>query len=240
LRNLTEARVNPEVVRTKNFVPDATAFIINLARKALAERGEFRIALSGGNTPRPVYAEVARLGRDLPWEKFVITFGDERCVPPEDEQSNYRMARETLLSAANVPPESVLRMRGEIDPPVAAQEYQDALDLRASQRGEQIYRHDLMLLGLGEDGHTASLFPGTAALEETKRRVVENFVPKFNSWRLTCTFPLINQARHICFLLNASKHADLVESVLQGDPQYPASRVQPSSGNLTWILGQAA
>jgi 6-phosphogluconolactonase len=240
LRNLTEARANPEVVRTKNFVPDATAFIINLARKALAERGEFRIALSGGNTPRPVYAEVARLGRDLPWEKFVITFGDERCVPPEDEQSNYRMARETLLSAANVPPESVLRMRGELDPPIAAQEYQDALDLRANQRGEPIYRHDLMLLGLGEDGHTASLFPGTAALEETKRRVVENFVPKFNSWRLTCTFPLINQSRHVCFLLNASKHADLVERVLQGDPQYPASRVQPSSGNLTWILGQAA
>jgi len=240
LRNLTEARVNPEVVRTKNFVADATAFIINLARKALDERGEFRIALSGGNTPRPVYAEVARLGHDLPWNKFLITFGDERCVPPEDEQSNYRMARETLLSAANVPPESVLRMRGELDPPIAAQEYQDALDLRASQRGEPIYRHDLMLLGLGEDGHTASLFPGTAALEETKRRVVENFVPKFNSWRLTCTFPLINQARHVCFLLNASKHADLVERVLQGDPQYPASRVQPSSGNLTWILGQAA
>jgi 6-phosphogluconolactonase len=240
LRNLTEARVNPEVVRTKNFVPDATALIINLARKALAERGEFRIALSGGNTPRPVYAEVARLGRDLPWNKILITFGDERCVPPEDEQSNYRMARETLLSAANVPPESVLRMRGELDPPIAAQEYQDALDLRANQRGEQIYRHDLMLLGLGEDGHTASLFPGTAALEETKRRVVENFVPKFNSWRLTCTFPLINQSRHVCFLLNASKHADLVERVLQGDPQYPASRVQPSSGNLTWILGQAA
>jgi 6-phosphogluconolactonase len=240
LRDLSGARINPEVVRTKNFVPDAADFIMKSARQALAERGEFRIALSGGNTPRPVYAEVARLGHDLPWDKVLFTFGDERCVPPEDEQSNYRMARENLLSIANVPPESVLRMRGEIEPPRAAQEYQDELGQRASQRGEQIYRHDLILLGLGEDGHTASLFPGTAALEEMKRTVVENFVPKFDSWRLTCTLPLINQARHICFLLNASKHADLVDRVLQGDPQYPASRVQPSSGNLTWILGQAA
>jgi 6-phosphogluconolactonase len=227
-----------EVVRTKNFATDAANFIIDCAHKALAERNEFRIALSGGNTPRPVYTEIARIGRDLPWERVFFTFGDERCVPPEDEQSNYRMARENLFVPAAIPERSIARMRGEIDPQIAAQEYQDHLDLLATQRGEQIYRHDLILLGLGEDGHTASLFPGTVALEEVVRRVVANFVPKFNAWRLTFTFPLINHARHVCFLVNASKHADLIERVLQGDPQFPASRVQSALGDVTWILGQ--
>jgi 6-phosphogluconolactonase len=226
------------VVRTKNFVTDAANFIVDLAHKALAERNEFRIALSGGNTPRPVYSEVARMGRDLPWERVLITFGDERCVPPDDEQSNYRMARETLFVPAAIPEKSILRMRGEIEPQIAAQEYQDDVDLLATQRGEQIYRHDLILLGLGDDGHTASLFPETAALNETTRRVTSNFVPKLNTWRLTFTFPLINHARQVCFLANATKNAELIESVIEGDPKFPASRVNPTAGSLTWILGE--
>ena len=229
-----------QIIRTKNFVEEATSFIFDLAQKALSERNEFRIALSGGNTPRPVYAQLARVGHDFPWDKILITFGDERCVPPDHEQSNYRMARESLLVPANVPDKSVLRMRGEIDPQIAAQEYEEQLDVLTSQRDEKIYRHDLILLGLGEDGHTASLFPDTPALEEKTRKVVANFVPKFDSWRLTFTFPLINHSRHVCFLVNASKHAELIEQVLGGDPKFPASRVQPISGDLTWILGQAA
>jgi 6-phosphogluconolactonase len=226
------------VVRTKSFVTDAANLIVDLAHKALAERNEFRIALSGGNTPRPVYSEVARMGRDLPWERVQITFGDERCVPPDDEQSNYRMARETLFVPAAIPEKSILRMRGEIEPQIAAQEYQDDVDLLATQRGEQIYRHDLILLGLGDDGHTASLFPETAALNETTRRVVANFVPKLNTWRLTFTFPLINHARQVCFLVNATKNAELIERVIKGDPKFPASRVNPTAGSLTWILGE--
>src|ERR1700732_1907569 len=214
-----------EIVRTKNFVADAANFIVDLAHKALAERNEFRIALSGGNTPRPVYSEVARIGRDLPWDRALITFGDERCVPPDDAESNFRMARETLSFPAAIPEKSILRMRGEIEPQIAAQEYQDDFDLLATQRGEQIYRHDLILLGLGEDGHTASLFPETAALNEQTRRVVANFVPKLNAWRLTFTFRLINHARHVCFLVNATKNADLIERVLSCDTQYPAARV---------------
>jgi 6-phosphogluconolactonase len=225
-----------EVVRTKNFVADAANFIVDLAHKALAERNEFRIALSGGNTPRPVYSEVARIGRHLPWDRALITFGDERCVPPDDAQSNFRMARETLFVPGAIPEKSILRMRGEIDPQIAAQEYQDDIDLIATQRSEQIYRHDLILLGLGDDGHTASLFPETAALNEAERRVVANFVPKFNAWRLTFTFPPINHARHVCFLINATKNAELIERVIKGDSKFPASRVNPSSGQLTWIL----
>ena len=227
-----------EVVRTKNFANDAADFVLDLARKALAERNEFRIALSGGSTPRPVHSEIARIGRDLPWDRVLITFGDERCVPPDDDQSNFKMARETLLLPAAVPEKSVLRMRGEIEPHLAAQEYQDEVDLLGTQRGEQTYRHDLILLGLGPDGHTASLFPETAALDEISQRVVANFVPKLNTWRLTFTFPLINRARHICFLVSTNKNAELIEAVIAGDRQYPAARVNPTSGKLTWILGE--
>ena len=230
--------MNAEVVRTKNFVADAADFIVDLARKALAERNEFRIALSGGDTPRPVYSEIARIGTDLPWDRALITFGDERCVPPDDEQSNFRMARETLLIPAAIPEKSILRMRGELDPQIAAQQYQDDLDLLATQRGEQLYRHDLILLGLGPDGHTASLFPKTAALNEMNQRVVANFVSRLNSWRLTFTFPVINHARHICFLVNATKNTELIDQVIKGDPKFPASRVKPTSGQLTWILGE--
>jgi 6-phosphogluconolactonase len=233
------SRMKREVIRSKNFVPDAVEFILQQARTALEERGQFRIALSGGNTPRPVYRELARLGQDVPWDRVFFTFGDERCVPPGDDQSNFRTARESLFAPAGVPDQSIARMRGEIDPQLAAQEYQDGLDLLAAQHGEAIYRHDLILLGMGDDGHTASLFPGTTALREATQKIVANYVPKFDAWRITFTFPLINQARHICFLANANKNAALLEKVLAGDPQYPAARVEATDGNLTWILGES-
>jgi len=169
------------VIRTKNFAADAADFIIDQARKAIGERNEFRIALSGGNTPRPVYARLATVARDLPWELIRITFGDERCVPPDDPQSNFRMAQEILFVPADIPEKSIARMRGEIDPQIAAREYEDHLNVLAAQRSETIYRHDLILLGLGNDGHTASLFPNTAGLEEKKRKVIANFVPKSDS-----------------------------------------------------------
>ena len=225
-----------QIIRTKNFVADSANFILDQAHQSIGERDEFRIALSGGNTPRPVYARLATRARDLPWELFRITFGDERCVPPDDLQSNFRMARETLFVPAAIPEKSIMRMRGEIDPPIAAEEYEDHLDLLAKQRGEHIYQHDLILLGLGDDGHIASLFPDTVGLDETTRRVIANFVPKFNSWRLTFTFPLINHARQICFLVNAMEKANVIERVLRGDPQLPASRVTPATGDVTWIL----
>jgi 6-phosphogluconolactonase len=231
--------MNRDVVRSRNFVSDAAEFLLSQARSALGERDQFRIALSGGNTPRPVYTEFARIGRELPWDRVHFTFGDERCVPPDDPQSNFRMARESLFIPGAVPEKSIARMRGEIDPHLAAQEYQDGLDLLATQRGEMIYRHDLILLGVGDDGHTASLFPGTAALEETTRKVAANFVPKLDAWRLTFTYPLINQARHVCFLANANKNPALLEKILKGDQQFPAARVAPANGRITWILGES-
>ncbi len=225
-----------EIIRTKQFAADAAAFLLQQARAALAERQEFRIALSGGNTPRPVYAEFARRGSDLPWERVIFTFSDERCVPPDDSKSNFRMANESLFLPAAVPEKSILRLRGEMDPQLAAQEYQDQLDLLATQRGETIYRHDLLLLGLGDEGHTASLFPGTAALDEKANRVAATYVPKLESWRLTFTFPLIAKARHVCFLVNATKQPALLERVLRGDRELPAARV--IAEKVTWILGE--
>jgi 6-phosphogluconolactonase len=231
-------KADRQIIRTKNFVADAAAFILEQAHKAIGDRDEFRIALSGGNTPAPVYARIAATARQFPWELVRFTFGDERCVSPDNPRSNFRMASENFFVPAAVPERSITRMRGEIDPQIAAQEYQDQLDLIATQRGERIYQHDLILLGLGDDGHTASLFPGTAALEETVRRVVANFVPKLNAWRLTFTFRLINHARHILFLVGASKDPELIERVLEGHQQFPAARVNPSAGEVTWIIGE--
>jgi 6-phosphogluconolactonase len=229
----------PTVIRTNNFVPDASAFILEQARKAIAERSEFRIALSGGNTPAPVYRRIAVEAHELPWQSVRFTFGDERCVPPDDPQSNFRMARENLFVPAAVPEKSIMRMRGEIDPQTAAQEYEDQLNAIAIGSGEAIYQHDLILLGLGDDGHTASLFPGTVALGEMTRRVVANFVPKLNTWRLTFTFLLINHARHILFLVGASKNPELIERVLAGDQKFPAARVNPVAGEVTWIIEES-
>jgi 6-phosphogluconolactonase len=231
-------KTRPQVLRTKSFAADAAAFILEQAREAIRDRNEFRIALSGGNTPAPVYAQLAALGDDLPWDRIRFTFGDERCVPPDDPQSNFRMARENLFRPAAVPEKSVMRMRGEMDPQIAARDYEQQLWAIATEREELIYRHDLILLGLGPDGHTASLFPGTAALEETTRAVVANFVPNLNAWRLTFTFLLINHARKILFLVGPSKNPQLIERVLEGDQQFPAARVNPSAGKVTWIVGE--
>ena len=223
---------SPEIIHSENFVADAVGLILKSAREAIAARGEFRIALSGGRTPRKIYAQLATA--ELPWDQVFITFGDERCVPPDDEQSNYRMARESLLDAAPIPGGNVLRMRGELSPEEAAAQYET--DLAARAAGAR-YVHDLLLLGLGDDGHTASLFPGTGALAETERNVVANFVPKFSTHRLTFTFPLINAARHVCFLVDGNAKAPVVDSILRGGSGFPAERVAPVSGRLTWLLG---
>ena len=223
-----------EVLRTKTFATEAANFILMTARAALDARDEFRIALSGGNTPRAVYSEMAK--RDMPWERFQFSFGDERCVPPENDESNFRMANVALFRPASVPDPSILRMRGEIEPVLAAKEYQAQLDALAAK--QQIYEHDLILLGLGDDGHTASLFPGTNALSETEHRVVANYVSKLNSWRLTFTFPLIFAARAVCFLIGANKDPKLIERIFSGDPALPAAQVDQNAKSVTWIIEQ--
>jgi 6-phosphogluconolactonase len=229
----------PQVVRTKNFVPDAARLILEHARKAIAERGLFRLALSGGNTPRAIHAELARTAGDLPWSKVQITFGDERCVPPDHKDSNYLMAKESLLDPAGIPDSNVFRIRGEIDPELAARECEVKLAAVAARFGETRYVHDLILLGMGEDGHTASLFPGSPALDETERNVIAATGPKPPPQRVTFTFPLLNAARHICFLVRADPSKEqILQEAIAGDMRHPSARVRPVSGGLTWLIGE--
>jgi 6-phosphogluconolactonase len=228
--------VIPRVIRTPDFAAYAAGFIAEAARAAIAERAVFRLALSGGNTPRPVHEALAEVG-DLSWEKIQITFGDERCVPQDSADSNYRMARESLLDRVKIPAGNVFRIRGEIDPEAAAQEYEAQLSAFAARFGEPRYRHDLLILGLGEDGHTASLFPGSPALAETARNVIPATGPKPPPQRITMTLPLINAARHVVFLVNDPEKQPIIDEILAGSSAYPAARVLPADGKLTWILG---
>ena len=217
----------PEIIRTTNFVDDAAQLIIDHATRAIAERGRFFLALSGGSTPKAIYEKLAKLAVDT--SKWVITFGDERCVPPEDSQSNFRMASEVWLNSSAA---TVLRLKGEMEPAVAAADYETQLDAFPD------FRHDLILLGMGDDGHTSSLFPGTDALKVADRRIVENYVPKLEVWRLTFTFPFINAARNIVFLVNDRTKQPLVENILRGGTDYPSERIVPADGTLLWILGE--
>lgn len=225
--------MKPEIIHSTNFVADAVNLIRAEAAAAIAARGVFRIALSGGNTPRPVYEALVKEQTD--WSKWVFTFGDERCVPPTDEQSNYRMARLALFDHIAIPAENILRIRAEAEPEVAAEEYEATLRQHAA--GEDYYRHDLLLLGMGDDGHTASLFPGTEALKVTDRWVVANFVPKFDTHRITFTYPLLDASRHVCFLVNSKGKDAVLDEVFSGTSHYPSAAVNPTDGKLTWLLG---
>ena len=225
------------IIKTDTFVGDAAAIIHDCALEAIADRGIFRFGLCGGNTPRPVFGELAKHYPDLPWEKIQVTFGDERCVPPDDAQSNYKMAKDSLFDAVKFPEGNIFRIRGEIDPETASLEYEQKLAQVASRFGEERYSHDLLLLGLGEDGHTASLFPGSPALKETVRNVIPATGPKPPPQRITFTLPLINAARHVCFLVNDPAKSAMVDAVIGGDPALPSAHVKPASGRLTWLLG---
>jgi 6-phosphogluconolactonase len=213
---------------------------VNSAAETIADHGVFSVALSGGNTPKAMFQLLASepYRSQVDWEKVEVFFGDERCVPPDSDQSNYRMANETLLKNVPIPAVNVHRMRGEIDPNEAAIEYGRMLKEKFGEGGL-----DLVLLGMGPDGHTASLFPGTEAIHETKHRCVANYVEKMKSWRVTITAPFINQARKVLFLVEGVDKAEKVAEVLEGprDPErLPSQLIQPADGKLVWILDSAA
>lgn len=227
--------MNPQILHPADFAAEAARFILAHARTAIAERGLFRLALSGGNTPRAVHAQLTILGADLPWNRVQITFGDERCVPPDHADSNFRMARESLLDRVPIPAGNVFRIEGELPPETAARHYEARLAAVAARSGEARYVHELLLLGVGEDGHTASLFPGSPALDETTHNVIPTIGPKPPPERITMTFPLLNAARHVCFLVAGADKREVVEAILAGDPRYPAARV--CAARTTWLLG---
>ena len=176
------------------LIQGAVKHILEHATEAIKARGRFVIALSGGSTPRPVYEQLAEAETD--WSKWVIVWGDERCVPPDDEASNYRMTKDAWLDKVNIPSEQIYRLQGEIDPIESAQAYEKALWHFGNG---QLPRIDLALMGMGDDGHTASLFPHTDANYEQHRWVVGHHVEKLDSWRLTLTPVVFNRARQVTF-----------------------------------------
>lgn len=217
---------------------EAARGFVEQAEAAVSERGSFVVALAGGSTPEATYQELARdyAGRPL-WASTHVFFGDERTVPPDDEDSNYRMAREALLDHVSVA--GVYRMRGELSPEMAAAEYER--DLQGFfGAGEPIF--DLIQLGIGSDGHTASLFPRTPALDVDDRWAVANPVEKLDTVRLTLTVPVLNAARAVEFLVSGEGKAEAVAEVLRGDADprdYPSKMIRPESGPV-WRLDRAA
>lgn len=224
------------------FTVTAAALITAAAHKAIAARGRFRIALAGGSTPRPIYAALA-VAPGINWPHWEIFWSDERTVPPDSPESNYAMAAETLLKPLAdraIAPGRVERLHGEVDPIEAARRCDHIL--RTLADGETP-RFDLILLGMGADGHTASLFPHTNALEESGRLVVANEVPQLDAVRLTFTYPLLNAARQILFLVRGADKAAALHAVLDGPgdiAQWPSRGVQPTNGTVTWLVDDAA
>ena len=221
----------------------AAAEFRSAADSAIADHGRFSVALAGGNTPRTVYELLAAESKTgLRWEKVHIFFGDERSVPPDHPDSNFRMANETLLSQVPIPPANIHRVRAELDPEAAAKDYEEQLRAGFGLKNGELPRFELVLLGLGDDGHTASLFPGTAALNETARLAVENWVQSLKTFRITLTYPVLNHAAEVLFLVSGSGKADILKQVLadSGSAQYPAQRIRPENGRLLWLLDQDA
>ncbi len=213
-----------------------------LANKAVAEKGRFAVVLAGGNTPRAIYQLLATEYREqIPWPKVHLFWGDERYVPRNDPNSNYRMVREALLDHISIDVENVHRMPTElIQPDEAARRYEQTL---RDFFGASSLRFDLIMLGLGKDAHCASLFPGSSALQERERLVMVAEAPQPPKTRLTLTFPVINHAANIYFFVSGEDKAPALQSTLQGpcDPQkFPAQAVQPVYGEVIWWVDEKA
>lgn len=241
---LANAQVTVFPAAAELFAAAADEFL-RIIIESLAQRSTVSIALSGGSTPRSIYSLIAERAKTIPqgggedgridWRKVHLFFGDERCVPPDDKDSNYRMVRESLLSNSGLGAARVHRVKAELAPEEAARQYEE--DLR-QHFGAGMPAFDLILLGLGPDGHTASLFPNTAALGVADRFVVANEVPQQKSTRITFTFPVLNNAKEVLFLVSGEeKSSALCHALIARD--VPAARVQPLR-RLLWFVDAAA
>jgi len=244
---------DPSALAEVKILADAQALaayaaerLIQLAAAAIRSSGRFCVALSGGSTPRQMYTLLAQAERreQIDWSRLHIFWGDERCVPPDHPDSNYRMARQALLNQLPIPIRNIHRMPGELEPEVAARRYE--AELRAAFPGQSLPRFDLALLGLGDDGHTASLFPGSLALAETERWTVavpHTAPPPPLVSRLSLTLPALNAAANLFFLVSGAGKAAILGRVLQpihACQPLPAQLVRPANGCLTWLVDEAA
>lgn len=241
-----------EVLPSAALVAEAAARrFVATANDAIRARGEFVVALSGGSTPRNLYARLATEpnASNVDWARVQVLWGDERCVPPDDAASNYRMARRALLDHVPIPTSNVHRIHGEDDPAAAAAAYEQVLRgvLRrptGPPRGTPGARFDLVLLGLGMDGHTASLFPGSAAARDDRCWVRAEYVRTVSAWRITLTPVILNAAASVLFLVSGGAKAAVLRKVLQGPRrphELPAQRIVPADGRVVWLVdGPAA
>ena len=234
--------------------PDATSLarraahhFVEMISEATEANGRARIAISGGSTPKAAFQLLADpsqpFEKRMPWEDVDLFWVDERTVPPDHPDSNYRMTREALLDHVPLHAQQIHRMQGELAPDVAAAQYESELRNTFRLEGAESPRFDLLQLGMGPDGHTASLFPHTAAIHEMNRLVTANQVPQMNTWRITLTWPVINHARSVFFLIAGADKASRVHEVFTGsrDPErLPSQLIWPSSGILTLFLDKAA
>ncbi len=228
-----EIRIVPDLPA---LADEAAARIERVALEAPAGT-RATIALAGGGTPKAAYQQLA--GRCPPWGRVEFFFGDERCVPPDAEGSNYGMAREALLDRIPLRPEQVHRMLGELPPEEGAARAEE--DIRARVPGDPWPVFDLVLLGMGPDGHTASLFPGSAEVEEPRRLAVPVHRPEMpQPWRISLTLPVLNAARRVLVVVGSADKAAMVRRAVTGDRAIPAGRLRPTSGTLTWLLTEDA
>jgi 6-phosphogluconolactonase len=226
---------------------DAAAIVQAASDEAIRSHGRFLIALSGGSTPKALYATLTtpEWKDRFNWSRTFFLFGDERCVPPEQPESNFGMAHATLFQPLGIHPDHIYRMKGEAqDPAIAAQQYEDGLRQLTHCAGTDVPRIDMIILGLGEDGHTASLFPGTAALQERRTAVTISQAPTGVRHRLTLTLGVLNQATVVLFLVSGSGKAPIVRAILEPqsaeDRALPAAMVAPETGRLIWMLDHSA
>lgn len=213
-----------------------------IGQQAIRDRGRFTVALSGGSTPRGLHEDLVRdFSSQLSWQDVVFFWSDERHVPPTDADSNYRMANETLLSKLPIPPDHIFRVPAEMpDAGEAAHAYEQTMQ-NFFRPAALFPRFDLILLGMGPDGHTASLFPGTTALDEKQHWVVANWIEKFSTFRITFTYPVLNNPANVMFLATGAEKATMIGRALK-DPtaNLPCQGVKPVDGELMWFLDQAA
>ena len=224
----------PTILKTSHFVQEATDHIVRHILVSLESTGSCVLCLAGGKTPMPIYEALSKASID--WAHIYITFGDERDVPSDDMENNYKMAHDSLLSKINIPLSNILRIETELGVVEAAINYEQKLITLKTKLGRD-YLFDITLLGIGGDGHTASLFPGTAALNENKKLVVDNDVPQLGKKRITLTYPALNSSKEIIFLINDPSKKTILENIWN-EENFPATKIKPAQGAVTWIVGE--
>jgi len=238
---MNKIRISPTIEGT---ITNIAGYFISIASEQINQKDIFSVALSGGSTPKSLYEFLAQdaSADDLPWDKIHFFWGDERAVPPDHPDSNFLQASSTLLEPRLIPAENIHRIMGELDPKTAAAFYQEEI---LAWFKDTPPRFDLVLLGMGTDGHTASLFPGSQALQDSQQNqwVTANQIPQLSSWRITFTAKLINAAEQVVFLVTGQPKAETLFKVLEGPNlpnKYPSQLINPHNGSLIWILDQAA